>query len=210
LAAREDNNTTPVQAAFGSLLILPGQFLDSPELPSEQFLEQISKTLSAAKHPSTRHNTAATRQPPPKLPDSLASASMVFIRRDRHDPPLQLLYDSPYAILRRSLHHFTLQIDDKEDKLSTLRLKHCSNPTALPAQPRARVRPPAVSFQDFSPPGTAGARKVHFALSQAQEPRREPLPLVQPAGGFARPAAIPQPATARLTCDPRAPDKLDL
>jgi hypothetical protein len=29
--AREDDNTTPTQAVFSSLLILPGQFLDSPE-----------------------------------------------------------------------------------------------------------------------------------------------------------------------------------
>ncbi len=43
LAAREDNNTTPAQAVFGSPLILPGQFLDSLELPSVEFLEQFLK-----------------------------------------------------------------------------------------------------------------------------------------------------------------------
>jgi hypothetical protein len=43
LAAREDNNTTPAQAVFGSPLILPGQFLDSPELLSVKFLEQFLK-----------------------------------------------------------------------------------------------------------------------------------------------------------------------
>jgi hypothetical protein len=32
--AREDDNTTPALAVFGSPLILPGQFLDFPELPS--------------------------------------------------------------------------------------------------------------------------------------------------------------------------------
>ncbi len=59
-AAIEYDGTTPARAVFGSRLILPGQFLDSPELPSKDFFEQFSKTLSAAKHPSTRHNTAAT------------------------------------------------------------------------------------------------------------------------------------------------------
>ncbi len=58
-AAREDDGTTP---AFGSPLILPGKFLDSLELPSKDFLEQFSKTLSAAEHPFTRHNTAAARR----------------------------------------------------------------------------------------------------------------------------------------------------
>jgi hypothetical protein len=56
---REEDRTTPTQAVFGSPLILPGQFLDSPELHSRDFLEQFSKTLSAAEHPSTRHNTTA-------------------------------------------------------------------------------------------------------------------------------------------------------
>jgi hypothetical protein len=47
-AAREDNNTTPPQAVFGSLLILPGQYLDSPEPLSEEFISQFSGTLSTA------------------------------------------------------------------------------------------------------------------------------------------------------------------
>jgi hypothetical protein len=60
-AAREDDGSTPAQAVFGSQLNLPGQFLDSPELPCKIFLEQFSKTLSAAEHTATRHNTTAAR-----------------------------------------------------------------------------------------------------------------------------------------------------
>ena len=101
----------------------------SPELPSEVFLEQFSKTLSAAEHPSTRNNTTAARRSPLQLPDDLACAPTVFVRFDGHVPPLQPLYDGPYAALRRSLHHFTLRINDKEDKVSTLRLKPWTQPT---------------------------------------------------------------------------------
>ncbi len=39
--------------------------------------------------------------------------------------------------------------------MSTHWLKPCSNPTALPAQPRARDRPPAIRFRDFPLPGIA-------------------------------------------------------
>jgi hypothetical protein len=53
---------------------------------------------------------------------------------------LQPLYDGPYAVIRRSLHHFTLRIGNKEDKVSTLCLKPCTDPTATPAQPRVRGR----------------------------------------------------------------------
>ncbi len=84
------------QVVFGSPLILPGQFLDSPE-----FLPQFSQTLRADKHSSSRHNTAAARQPTPKLPDTLTSALTVFIWHNGHVLPLQQLYDGPYTILWR-------------------------------------------------------------------------------------------------------------
>ena len=142
-APREDDGSTPAQEVFGTPLILPGQFLDSPETPPKLFLEQFSKTLSAAEHATTRHNTAAARLPPPRLPDDLARATMVFVRRDGHVPPLQPLYDGPYTVIRRSLHHFTLRIGDRVDKVSTLRLKPCTDPAAPPALPRVRGRPPA-------------------------------------------------------------------
>jgi hypothetical protein len=207
-AAREDDGSTPAQAVFGSPLILPGQFLDSPELPSKTFLEQFSKTLSAAEHSATRHNTAAARWPPPQLPADLARAPSVFVRRDGHVQPLQPLYDGPYTVLRRSLHHFTLRITDREDKVSTLRLKPCTDLTAPPAQPRVGGRLPApVRFRDFPPPGAAGYILPHssqqnragnrFPLARRQgflhtpPPFSTPPPLGPPATAERRPAHYP-------------------
>jgi len=37
----------------------------------------------------------------------------VFVRRGGHVPPLQPLYHGPYTVLWPSLHHFTLQIDNR-------------------------------------------------------------------------------------------------
>ncbi len=169
--AREDDGSTPAQEVFGTPLILPGQFLDSPEMPPKIFLEQFSKTLSAAEHSATRHNTTAAHRPPPQLPDNLARAPTVFVRRDGHVPPL---YDGPYTVNRCSLHHFTLRIGNKVDKVSTLRLKPCTDPTAPPALPRVQGRPAAaVRFRGFPPPGAAAAHRVHFAPEQPAEPRQE-------------------------------------
>ncbi len=155
-----------------------GQFIDAPELPLEKFLEKFSKTLSAAEHPSTRHNKTMARQPLSKLPDALACTLTVFVRWDGHVPPL---YDGPYAILCRSLHHFTLRTGDKEDKVYTLRLKPCTDPTVPPAQPRARGRPPtAVCCWDFPPLNTMAARRVHFAPPHVRELCQEPFSPDQP------------------------------
>jgi len=191
---RETDSTTPAEAVYGSPLILPGQFLDSPELPPIDFLQQMSTTLNNTGTLTTRHNTAADRQPPPDLPDDLARAPTVFIRRDGYLPPLQPLYDGPYTVLRRSLHHFTLQIGDRVDKVSTSRLKPCADPTAAPAQPRPRGRPPNAAQAD--PPSTPPRRQVTFAPDTIQlrrrtppespEPAWEPFPPGRWPGGFAR------------------------
>ncbi len=125
--------------------------------------------------------------------------------------PLQRLYDGPYAVVRRSLQHFTLRIGDKEDKVSTLRLKPCTDPAALPALPRVWGRPPAtVRFRDFPPPGTAAARRVHFAPELPAEPRREPFSPGMPPGVFARPAVVLDHIAARPARRRRAPSRLDL
>jgi hypothetical protein len=89
----------------------------------------------------------------------------MFVRRDGQVPPLQPLYDGPYTVIRRSLHFFTLRIGDKVDKVdnvSTLRPKPCTDPTAPPALPRVRGRPPAaVRFRDFPPPWPTGCISLH-------------------------------------------------
>jgi hypothetical protein len=191
------DGSTPAQEVFGSPLILFGQFLDSPEIPPKIFLEQFSKTLSAAEHSATRHNTAAARWPP-QLPDDLARAPTMFVRRVGHVPPLQPLYDGPYTVIRCSLHHSTLRIGDREVKVSTLRLIPCTDPTAPPTLPMVRgCSPAAVRFRDFPPPGAWAARRVHFAPQQPAELRREPFSPGTPPGVFARPAAVLDHTAAR-------------
>jgi hypothetical protein len=87
--------------------------------------------------------------------------------RDGHVPPLQPLYDNPYTIIRHSLHHFT-RIGDKEDKVSTLRLKPCTDPTAPPALPRVLGRP-ARATQGPGPPRPPPSA---FGISRRRGPRR--------------------------------------
>ncbi len=155
-----------------------------------------------------------TRQPPPQLPNDLARAPTMFVRWDGQVPPLQPLYDGPYTVICCSLHFFTLRIGDKVDKVdkvSTLRLKPCTDPTAPPGLPRVRGRPPAaVCFWDFPPPGAAAARRVHFPPQQPAKPRRELFSPGTPPGVFARPAAVLDTAAARPARYRRAPSRLDL
>ena len=47
----------------------------------------------------------------------------MLVRRDGHVLPLEPLYDGPYKVLQRSLRTFRLQIGNKQDTVSTSRLK---------------------------------------------------------------------------------------
>ena len=88
--------------------------------------------LSRSEIINSRFNTAANRVPPADLPAKLLAASHVLVRQDEHVLPLSPLYDGPYAVLRRSLHTFTILMGDREEVVSTSRLKPCRTPTWCP------------------------------------------------------------------------------
>jgi hypothetical protein len=168
-------------------------------------------TLSAAKHTSTRHNTAAARRPLLQLPNDLTCAPTVFVRRDRQVPLLQLLYDDTYAVIRRSLHHFTLRIGGKEDKVFTL------DSSPAPTLQR-RLRSPG-SGAAHPPPSNsvisnrqglrrpAGDTSPH---SNQQNRARNRFPPGPPPGVFARLASILDHAATRPACNRQVPSRLDL
>ncbi len=184
---------------FGSPLILPGQFLDSPELPSKIFLEQFSKTLSAAEHTSTRHNTAAAHRLPPQLLDDLARVPTVFVRWDVHVLPLQPLYDGPYAVIRRFLHHFTLGMATRRTRClpsdaSPAPTLQCHLRSPGSGRPARRRRFPGFSPARGrgGPPGTF----CHTAASRTAQGTVFPWPAVRDFCTPCRHSARPQPPSA--------------
>ncbi len=115
----------------------------------------------------------------------------MFVRRDGHVTLLQPLYDGPYTVIRRSLHHFTLRIGDKEEKVSTLRLKPCTDPTALPAQPRVwGHRPPPSASRIFPHSSQQNRARNRFPLACCQGFLHAPPP-------FSTTPLLGPPATAK-------------
>ena len=98
---------------------LPGEFLDTPEPPNAVFLDKIRQSALHAPRP-VLHNRVGL---PESLPEALLEAEMVLVRRDGVSTPLSARYDGPYKVLRRSLRVFELQIGNRTEKVSTLRLK---------------------------------------------------------------------------------------
>ena len=68
--------------------------------------------LSHSEIINSRFNTAASKIPPAELPAELLAATQVLVHWDDHVPPLAPLYNSPYDVLRCSLHTFIIQMGD--------------------------------------------------------------------------------------------------
>jgi hypothetical protein len=142
-AWREEGDLSPAEAVFGSQPLLPGQFLDSREPPTLQFLQDFRNMLANRWPTPTSHHS---KPAPEALPEDLLLARHVLVRRDGATPPLTPIYDGPYLVLERSLRFFKLQIGNKTDNVSILRLKACKSPPDMAvAQPPRRGRPPAAA-----------------------------------------------------------------
>ncbi len=125
---------------FGSQLILPGQFLSTPEPPSPNFLQEFQGVLAGRSPRQTLHHTTPS---PISLPEDLLLSRFVLVGRDAVQPPLSPLYDGPYLVLERLLHFFKVQVGSRIETVSTHRLKPCHTPEdAQAAEPPRRGRPP--------------------------------------------------------------------
>jgi hypothetical protein len=127
---------------------LQGQFINTAESPSPSFLSDLQTTMTSRLPP--RHNSAPG---PSTLPEELLLARFVLVRQDSVQPLLSLVYDGPYRVLERTTHFFFLEMGDRTDKVSTLRLKVAQTPADTePAKPPRRGRPVAQAPPVHAPP----------------------------------------------------------
>ena len=119
-APLEDNNISPSEMVYGSVLSLPSPFLDARQPPADDFLHQLRMT--SADLPVVATNSASMSKPS-WMDGALKTCSHVWLRRDRHVKLLTPLYDGPYMVLSRMEMTFTLQIGTRMQFVSVDRLK---------------------------------------------------------------------------------------
>ncbi len=161
---REDSEFLLAETVFGSQLILPGQFIITAESPSPSLLSDLQTTMTGRLPPPTRHNAAPA---PSTLPEELLLAAFVLVRRDGAQPPLSPIYDGPYRVLERSTHFFLLEMGDRTDMVSTLRLKSAQTPADTEPAKLSRRGCPVAQAPPVraSPPKQWGQpRQVTFSL----------------------------------------------
>ena len=81
---RDETGFSASEAVYGTSLCLPGEFLDSVDLPPREFLDRIQSTLrgltlSPPHHVAPPHHLAP---PSARVPAALASAEYVFVQED--------------------------------------------------------------------------------------------------------------------------------
>jgi hypothetical protein len=72
---REETGLSPAEAVFGTLIVLPNEFLQNEEISVDAIIQNFSKTLHAAAVSLPRHNSSA--QLPDKLSGNLLSTPLV-------------------------------------------------------------------------------------------------------------------------------------
>jgi hypothetical protein len=103
---REDTGLFPAEAVFGAPIVLTNEFLQNEELSVDSIIINFSKTLDNPASSLPRHNSSV--QLPSELPAELLSTPLVWVRHGGVIPPLQPLYDGPYAVLRHRPRSFTI------------------------------------------------------------------------------------------------------
>ena len=85
-----DSAISASETLFGSRLVLSGEFLDSPELASLEYLRRLQLVQKNSFTVLPHHSTVPSLKPD-EIPPSLVSCSHVFIREDTSKPPLSLI-----------------------------------------------------------------------------------------------------------------------
>jgi hypothetical protein len=152
----EDAGLSPAKAVFGAQIVLPNEFLQIDELSVDTIVKKFSQTLHVSAPSLPRHHSST--ELPSELPAELLSTPLVWVRRGGLVPPLQLLYDGPYAVLRRGPRSFTIRVGSRDEVVAVSRLKACTAADATPGSPRRRGRP-----LGLRPGGLAATKRVSFS-----------------------------------------------
>ena len=121
-AFKEDLGCSSAELVYGTQLRLPGRFFEAPDVfkPPRpvDFLPSLRRAMGSLRsQPVVRHSTPHTNKPA-----ALDHCNQVFVRRDKHKPPLTRPYHGPYQVVCRSAKFYTVDLGTWLDNISVDRL----------------------------------------------------------------------------------------
>lgn len=167
---KEDLLTSSAELVYGSTLSVPGDFFSSrPDSPQERLPALRDSFRHLVPTPMSRHGRAKT-----DVPTSLRTSNYVFVRVDKHRPPLTPPYNGPFRVIRRTDKTFTVDIGGRNQTISIDRLKPAyideTQPIEVPQAPR-RGRPPT---RNISTPALPNELEQTFVQTRAGRVIRPP------------------------------------
>jgi hypothetical protein len=177
---REDTGLSLAEAVFRTLIVLPNEFFQNDELSVDTIVKKFSKTLHVSAPSLPRHNSST--ELPSELPAELLSSPLVWVCQGGLVPPLQPLYDDPYAVLRHSPRSFTIRVGSRDEVVAVSRLKACTAADATPGSPHRRGRPPG-----SCPGGLAATKRVSFSDLLVSSPSSSSAPPLDGPGTVSYP-----------------------
>ncbi len=154
--SNQSNIFSSAEAVFGAQIVLPNEVLQNDELSVDTFVKKFTKILHVSAPSLPRHNSSTDL--PSELPAELLSAHLVWVCRGSLVPPLQPLYDGPYAVLRHGPRSFIIQVESRDEVVAVSRLKACTAADAAPGSTHRLSRPPG-----SHPGGLAATKRVSFS-----------------------------------------------
>ena len=138
-APKEDSAVSAAEMVYGTPLSLPGQVLQTEEVPAGSTQQRVELALQSFTE-TTRSYADVVRE----VPKELREVSHVYIRRGAVGPPLTPCYSGPYTVLERGPKFFRLQVGKLEEVVAADRLKpHTGTTPVSSADPPRRGRPPS-------------------------------------------------------------------
>ena len=180
-APKEDLKSSSAELVYGSPLTVPGDFFpdSEPRSAPQELQRQRERVGKLCPVPTTAHGEDKIQS---HVPNPLKQAEFVFVRHDARRTPLQTPYDGPFEVIERTPKHFTLQLGDKQDKISIDRLKPAYSDKSQPlqvAQPPRRGRPPKKQVSVPAAPEVPSAPEVPTAPEVPAAPEVPEVPEVQ-------------------------------
>ncbi len=157
-SALQDTGVTASQLLYGQTIRLPGDLLQPTNVVREpnNFVQNLRESIQHAIHtnPDERFNDRKIF-----IPQTLATASHVFVRHDAASPPLTPPYDGPYRVLKRHEHFYEVELPRGPKAISIERLKPAFllQPNTDTDKEAANITPPEIPQRPATKNTTAPA-----------------------------------------------------
>ena len=185
---KPDIGASPSDLVYGEGISVPGQLIGPPTLSDDELLQQQRSTLNNLRVEVERlqpRPTSAHRRPQVHIPDDLATATHVLVRKGLQ-PSLTAPYDGPYRVLARNPTGFRVQLPGRgSDEIALSRLKPAivsnddeneeEDPNDItPPSPPPPGRPPGVRTRIPQPSSRVTRSAARQQSNNASQPPVEP------------------------------------